>query len=150
MEVFPNWTAVPIVFFLILLTFLLNRLFFTPLGKTIEERHRRIGGAQKEAEEIRQASRDRLAEFDRKMREARREADLQMAQVKNAALQEKNSILGGKKTEVEEMLAEARANLNQKKEEAKKTLEAESQSFAYRIASQILGRPIQPRKQIRT
>ena len=149
MEVFPNWTAVPIIFFLILLTFILNRLFFIPMAKTLENRHRKIEGARKEAEEIREASAERLAEFDRKMREARREAGLQMAQVKNAALDEKNQIVSARKGEVEKMLVEARGQISQRTEEAKKTLEKESRSFAYRIASRILGRPIQ-RKQVTT
>jgi F-type H+-transporting ATPase subunit b len=150
MEVFPNWTTIPIIFFLILLTFILNRLFFIPIRKTIEDRHQKIEGAQKEAEEIREASRARLAEFDRRMRDARREGDLQMAQVKNAAINEKNQIVTAKKGEVEKMVSEGRAQIQQRKEEAKKTLEQESRSFAYRIASRILGRPIQQRKQVTT
>ena len=49
MEIFPNWTTIPIVFFLIILTFILNRLFFRPLGKILAERDRKITGAKKEA-----------------------------------------------------------------------------------------------------
>ncbi len=83
MEVFPNWTFVPIVLLLMLLTYILNRTFFRPMQKTLDERASRIEGARKEAEEIRKSSQDRLADFDRRMREARREADQQMAQAKN-------------------------------------------------------------------
>ena len=52
MEIFPNWTVIPIIFFLIVLTFTLRRTFFDPLARTLAERHNRIEGAQKEAEEI--------------------------------------------------------------------------------------------------
>ena len=72
MEVFPNWTALPIIFFLIVLTYILNRTFFGPLADALGDRHRRIGGARQEAEEIKKASQDRIAEFDKTMREARR------------------------------------------------------------------------------
>lgn len=146
MEVFPNWTAIPIVIFLILLTYILNRAFFRPMAKALEERHHRIGGAQKEAEEIRRLSRERIAEFDKRMREMRREADQQMAQAKNEALGEKSSILSVKRTEAEKMIAEGREEIRRKTEEARKTLESESKAFAYQIASQILNRPIGQRK----
>src|SRR5437667_164682 len=75
MEIFPNWTVLPILIFLITLTYILNRTFFRPMGEVLLERHRRIQGARKEAEEIRQSLQDKLAEFDRKLREARRESD---------------------------------------------------------------------------
>lgn len=146
MEVFPNWTAIPIVIFLIFLTYVLNRAFFRPMAKALEERHRRIGGARKEAEEIRRISRERIAEFDKRMREIRREADLQMAQARNEALGEKTGILSVKRAEAEKMIAEGREEIRRKTEEARKTLEAESKSFAYQIASQILNRPVGQKK----
>src|ERR1041385_1036849 len=101
MEIFPNWTAIPIILFLVILTFILNRTFFRPLAKALEERFQRIEGARREAEEIRIASQERLAEFDRRLREARRESDSQMAQIKNEALSEKNSIVSQKRSESE-------------------------------------------------
>jgi F-type H+-transporting ATPase subunit b len=143
MEIFPNWTSVPIVFFLILLTFVLNRTFFRPLGKTIEERHRRIGGARREAEEIKKASQEKGLEFERKLRDARREADQQILQVKTAALGEKSQVVARQRSETEKMLQEARADLRTKTEEARQSLESQAQLFAVRIASQILKRPVQ-------
>src|SRR5262245_56692289 len=101
MEIFPNWTFIPVVTLLLILVFVLNRLFFRPLGKVLEERHRRIEGAQLEAEQIRTASQGRLAEFDRKMREARRESDEHMAKITAEAMQERAKIIGGKRSEVE-------------------------------------------------
>jgi len=146
MEVFPNWTAIPVIFFLILLTYILNRAFFRPMAQALEERHRRIGGAQKEAEEIRRTSQERIAEFDQRMREARREADQQMAQARNEALGEKSGILSVKRTEAEKMITEGREEIRRKTEEARKTLESESKSFAYQIASQILNRQVSQKK----
>src|SRR5262245_8998588 len=103
MEIFPNWTVIPIIFFLIILTFTLRRTFFDPLAKTLAERHNRIEGAQKEAEEIRKASQDRLAEFDRRMRDARRESDVQMAKIKNEAMSERNKLISQRRSESEKM-----------------------------------------------
>lgn len=143
MEIFPNWTFFPILFFLILLTFILNRLLFRPLGKTLEEREHRITGARLEAEEIRKASQEKGLEFERRLREARREADQQVAQVKNAALGEKSEVVTRQRSETEKMLAEAKADIRSRVEEARIKLEGQARGFATRIASRILKRPVQ-------
>jgi F-type H+-transporting ATPase subunit b len=142
MEIFPNWTVIPILFFLIVLTFILNRTLFRPLGKTLEERERRITGARIEAEEIRKASQDKGLEFDRKLREARREADQQVAQVKNAALGEKNQVVTRQRSETEQMLAEAKSEIRAKVEETRLKLEEQTHNLAVRIATRILNRPL--------
>ena len=143
MEIFPNWTVVPILFFVLVLTFILNRTLFRPLGKILEERERRISGARIEAEEIRQASQQKGLEFDKRLREARREADQQVAQVKNAALGEKTQVVTRQRSETEQMLAAAKTEIRTKVEEARLKLEAQTQHLAARIATRILNRPLQ-------
>ena len=142
MEIFPNWTFIPVVTLLLILVFALNRLFFRPLGRILEERHKRIEGAHLEAEQIRAASQGRLEEFDRKMREARRESDERMAKITAEAMQEKQRIVSGKKSEVEKMLSEARTDIKKRTEEARAKLLALQDKFAILIASRILKRPV--------
>ena len=49
MEIFPNWTVIPVVMLLVIFPFILKRIFFDPMARILDERHRRIEGAQKEA-----------------------------------------------------------------------------------------------------
>ena len=142
MEIFPNWTVIPILIFVITLTFILNRTLFRPLAKTLEERERKISGARIEAEEIRMASQQKGLEFDRRLREARREADQQVAHVKNAALGERTQVVTLQRSETEKMLTEAKAEIRTKVEEARIKLEAQTQQLAARIATRILNRPL--------
>lgn len=142
MEIFPNWTFIPVVTLLLILVFVLNRLFFRPLGRVLDERHKRIEGAQQEAEQIRAISQGRLEEFDRKMREGRRESDEHMARITAEATQERHRIVSGKKTEVEKMLGEARADIQKRTEDAREKLLALRDKFAVLIASRILKRPV--------
>ncbi|MCI0447254.1 ATP synthase F0 subunit B [bacterium] len=142
MEIFPNWTFIPVVTLLLILVFALNRLFFRPIGRILDERHKRIEGAQLEAEQIRAASQGRLEEFDRKMREARRESDEHMARITAEAMQERQHIISGKKSEVEKMLGEARTDIQKRTEEARAKLLALRDKFAILIASRILKRPV--------
>lgn len=146
MDIFPNWTVIPVVTLLLIFLFLLKRVFFNPLQQTLAERSRRIEGAQREAEEIRKASKDRLADVDRKMREARRETDAYMAQLRNQALSQKGEIVASRRSEVEKLIAEGREDLRNKTSEAAQKLKAQSGEFARRIASQILRRPVQGKK----
>jgi F-type H+-transporting ATPase subunit b len=142
MEIFPNWTFIPVVTLLLILVFVLNRLFFRPLGRTLNERHKRIEGAQLEAEQIRAASQGRLEEFDRKMRQGRRESDEHMARITAEAMQERQRIVSEKKSEVEKMLSEARTDIQKRTEEARAKLLALRDKFAILIASRILKRPV--------
>ena len=145
MEIFPNWTLFPIIAFLLILVFVLNRLLFRPLGKVLAERDNRIVGARHEAEQIRIASQEKAQEFERKLREARREADLQIAQVKTAAIGEKSDVITRQRSETEKMLKDAKADIQVKTEEARRTLQTQAQLFAEEIASRILKRPLQRR-----
>src|SRR5688572_30359270 len=74
MEIFPNWTAIPVIVLLIILALSLRRIFFIPMAQTLQERHHRIEGAREEAEQIKKSSAERLGEFDQRMRAARRES----------------------------------------------------------------------------
>lgn len=143
MEIFPNWTAIPVVVLLLIFLFSLKRVFFDPLRKTLEERSSRIEGARHEAEEIHRVSQDRVSDVDRRMRDARRESDAHMAQLRNQALNEKGQIVGARRSETEKLLSEAKQELKNKTAKAGEELRAQSQDFARQIASRILKRPLQ-------
>lgn len=146
MEIFPNWTVIPVVLILLTLILFLSRNFFKPMAQTLDERSRKIEGARIEAEQIRSASQERLSDFDRRLREARRESDQHMAAITNEAVTEKNRIVSSKRSEVEQMLDKAKQELTAQTEDAGKKLQTESEQFAERIASQILKRPVGGKK----
>jgi F-type H+-transporting ATPase subunit b len=143
MDIFPNWTVFPVVFLLTLLTFILSRTFFRPLGQVLDERDRQIEGARKEAEEIRLASQNRMTEFDNKMREARRQADLIMAEMDKQVQEERGFLISEKRSEAQKMLEQSRAEIQQKTADAGRELQSQSDQFARLIADHILKRPLQ-------
>jgi F-type H+-transporting ATPase subunit b len=142
MEIFPNWTFIPVVFLLLIFIFIARRTFFGPLSRVLQERHSRIEGALVEAEQIRENSQKMLSDFDRKIRDARRESDQQIGQITAEAMQEKNRIVSGKRSEAEGMLTKAKEEIRVKREDAKGKLQSLKEDFARRIASKILKRPI--------
>ena len=71
MEIFPNWTFIPVVVLLLIFIFSAHRLFFRPLSRVLEERHQRIEGAMAEAEQIKATSQKMVSDFELKMRDAR-------------------------------------------------------------------------------
>jgi ATP synthase F0 subunit b len=142
MEIFPNWTVIPVVTLLLIFIFIARRVFFGPLSNVLEERHRKIEGAQVEAEQIRETSQKMLSDFDRKMRDARRESDQQIAQITAEAMQERNRIVSSKRSEVDTMLSQAKSEILSKKDEARGKLKNLKDEFARLIASRILKRPV--------
>jgi F0F1-type ATP synthase membrane subunit b/b' len=108
----------------------------------LEERNQRIEGAMAEAEQIKATSQKLVSDFELKMRDARRESDLQMAQITAEAQQERNRIVSAKKSEVEKMLSEAKQDIRQRTEEVRGKLQNFKDEFARMIASRILKRPI--------
>jgi ATP synthase F0 subunit b len=142
MEIFPNWTFIPVVTLLLIFVFIASRTFFRPLSRVLEERHHRIEGALVEAEQIRENSQKVLSDFDRKIRDARRESDQQIGQITAEATQEKNRIVSSKRTEVEAMLTKSKAEIRARKEEVKGKLQSLKEDYARMIASRILKRPV--------
>ncbi len=150
MEIFPNWTFIPVVIVLLIFIFTAHRTFFRPLRRVLEERHSRIEGALVEAEQIRESSQKMLSDFDRKMREARHESDQQVAKITAEAMQERNRIVSTKRSEVESMLTQGKDEIRTRKEEVKAKLQGLKNEFARLIASRILKRPVgkQPGKSV--
>ncbi|HSP07540.1 MAG TPA: hypothetical protein VLR94_10205, partial [Acidobacteriota bacterium] len=83
---------------------------------------------------------------DRRMRDARRESDTYMAQLRNQALSEKGQIIGARRSETEKLLSEAKLDLQNKTAKAAEELRSQSRDFARQIASRILRRPVQGNK----
>jgi F0F1-type ATP synthase membrane subunit b/b' len=135
MDIFPNWTVVPIVLFLVVLTYILNRTFFRPMGQTLAERSRLACTA-------------RIEEFEKKLREARRESDSHMAQIRSGALEEKNRVLSETRGRAEKTLSDAREDIRSKTAQAEKQLHDHAEDFARRIASRILNRPLRQSRQM--
>ena len=136
----PDLSVIWVIFFVLLLTFLLNRLLFKPILRVIGERERAITSARELAERSAAEARAATAEFERKTAEARAELYKQMDEMRRAALAGRAEILSRTRAEAEAQITAASAKLAAEAEEARRNLSAEADALGAAVAERILGR----------
>jgi F-type H+-transporting ATPase subunit b len=138
--VLPDLSVLWVIFFVLLLTVILDRLLFKPILRVIAERERAITSARELAERSATEARAATAEFERKTSEARGEIYRQMDDMRRAALAERVEIVSGTRAEAEAEIASATAQLQVEVERARRTLTADADALGTAAAERILGR----------
>jgi F-type H+-transporting ATPase subunit b len=129
-----------VIFFVLLLTALLNRLLFKPVLRVMEARERAVTSARELAERSAHEARLASAEFEKKTAEARTELYRQMDEMRRAANQERAEIMSRTRAEAEADIAAASARLSAEAEEARRRLDMEADALGAVVAERILGR----------
>lgn len=136
----PDLSVLWVIFFVLLLTVILDRLLFKPILRTVAERERAITSARELAERSATEAKAATAEFDRRTAEARGEIYRQMDEMRRAALAERADILSRTRAEAEADVAAASAALQAEVEEARRRLSADADALGAAAAERILGR----------
>ena len=136
----PDLSVLWVIFFVLLLTVLLDRLLFKPVLRVMEERERAIRSARELAERSASEARLASAEFEKKTAEARTELYRQMDEMRRAAMSERAEIMSRTRAEAEAEIAAASAKLAAEAEEARRRLSAEADVLGAAVAERILGR----------
>ena len=136
----PDLSVVWVIFFVLLLTVVLDRLLFKPLLRVMEERQRAVSSARELAERSANEARLAAAEFDRRTGEARADLYRQMDEMRRAAMDERATILSRTRAEAETEIAAASAKLQAEAEEARRRLSADADALGAAVAERILGR----------
>ncbi len=129
-----------VIFFVLLLTALLNRLLFKPVLRVMEARASAVTSARELAERSAQQARLASAEFERKTADARAELYRQMDEMRRAAMEERAETLSRTRAQAESDIAAASARLAAEAEQARRGLEAEADALGAAVAERILGR----------
>ena len=136
----PDLSVVWVIFFVLLLTVVLDRLLFQPLLRVMEERQRAVSSARELAERSANEARLAAAEFDRRTGEARADLYRQMDEMRRAAMDERATILSRTRSEAEAEIAAASTKLQAEAEEARRRLSADADALGAAVAERILGR----------
>lgn len=138
----PDLSVFWVVFFVLLLTLILDRLFFRPLLAIIKQREDAVGSAKALANQAAAEARRATEEFDRQTTAARAEVYRQMDEMRRAALDDRASLVEATRKEAETTLAQARADLANDVAAARARLDKDAEILAADAASQILGRRV--------
>jgi F-type H+-transporting ATPase subunit b len=138
--VLPDLSVVWVIFFVLVLTAVLNGLLFKPLLRVMAERQRAVTSAREMAERSAHEAGRAAAEFDRKTSEARAELYRQMDEMRRTALDERAAIVTRTRAEAEAEITAASAKLQAEAEEARRRLSADADALGAAVAERILGR----------
>jgi F-type H+-transporting ATPase subunit b len=138
--VLPDLSVFWVIFFVLLLTVILDRLLFKPILRVIRQREDAIRSARELAERSATEARAAAAEFEQKTSAARADIYRQMDEMRRAALAERTDILARTRAEAEAEIAAAAAKLDQDAAEARRRLEADAEALGAAAAERILGR----------
>ena len=137
---FPDLSVLWVIFFVLVLTILLDRLLLRPLQRVMHQREDATRSARALAERSALEAREAAAEFERKTTAARAEVYRQMDDMRRTALAERTEILAQTRAQAEQEIAAASAQLQADSEEARRRLAADAEALGAEAAERILGR----------
>jgi F-type H+-transporting ATPase subunit b len=136
----PNLSVLWVIFFILVLTFIVDRLLLKPVLGVIRRREEAIASAGELARRSAAEAQAATAEFDRKTGAARAEMYREMDEMRRAALGRRAEIVAQTREEAEAQVAAAMTRLDAEAAAARRTLEADAQTLGAAAAEKILGR----------
>jgi F0F1-type ATP synthase membrane subunit b/b' len=129
-----------VIFFVLVLAVIVNRLLITPLQRVVEERRERVRSATALAHLSAEKARAVAAEFERRTLAARADVYREMDEKRRAALEARSETLAKTRQEVDSSVAEATALLRAQATEARQRLEQDADALATAVVERVLDR----------
>jgi F-type H+-transporting ATPase subunit b len=136
----PNLSVLWVIFFVLLLTVVVDRMLLKPVLAVIKKREEAIDSARDLARRSATEAQAATAEFERKTAAARAEMYREMDDMRRAALDRRAEIVAATRAEAEAQVADAAKRLDEEAAAARHKLEAEAQALGLAAAEKILGR----------
>lgn len=139
-QLVPDGTLVVHIAIIITMVFVLNRLLFRPVGRTLKEREARTQGRTDQAREIIQRVRESLSRYENSLRSARAEGYTLLEQQQAEAYGERQRKIVAVRQEVEEQIGKEKDEISAQAEQARRALRGEAEQVAASIRTQVLRR----------
>ena len=136
----PNLSVFWVILFVLVLTFVIERLLLRPVMSVIRARELAIASARELAQRSASEAQAATAEFERKTAAARAEIYRQMDEMRRTALGRRAEIVAQTRAEAETAVAEALRQLDEESRAARRRLEADAETLGAAAADRILGR----------
>ena len=136
----PDLSVVWVIFFVLLLTFLMNQLLFKPLVRVMTARQSAVKAARNLADRAAADATKATEAFDEKTHAARLELAGQMEQARRAAEDERARLLADAQAQAHGAIAEGTRQLTAEAADARQRIDRDSTELARAIAERVLGR----------
>ena len=138
----PDLSVAWVIFFVLLLTVIVDRLLLRPVLRVIAAREGAIRSARELAERSANDARAAAAEFDQKTTAARADIYKQMDEMRRAANTDRAEAMARTRAEAEAEIAAASSRLKAETEDARRKLESDADALGGVVAERILGRKV--------
>ena len=139
-QLIPDGTILIHIAIIITMVFVLNRLLFKPVLRTLSEREARTHGRSDEARETVRKVGESLSRYENSLRQARAEGYGLLEQRQSEANGERQRKVAEVRREVEEQLGSEKSEIQAQAESARATLLGEAERVATEIKEQVLRR----------
>lgn len=129
-----------VIFFILILTFIVNTLLFKPLQRVMHEREHAVASARALAEESAARAAAAAAELEARTAAARAEVYKAMDERRQAALAYRSELMAEAKQQVADTLAQATSEIERAHQDARGKLESDARALGDAIVSRVLDR----------
>ncbi len=141
-QLVPDGTLILHVLIILVMIYVLNATLFKPINRILEARDQRTRGRLSEAQQILKNVSEQLANYERRLRQARGEAYALSESERTFAMQERQQKLNEMRQRFSESIAQEKKAIEQQADAARRTLEGDSRRLAREIGARVLGRPV--------
>ncbi|MCS6884295.1 MAG: ATP synthase F0 subunit B [Acidobacteriota bacterium] len=138
----PDLSILFTVAIFIALVFVLDRIILTPVGQVLDEREKRTSGTIADAKKVLQDYEQRLADYQRRIREAKAENYKMLEERRTVALAERAKKLEAAREEAAREIEAGRKEIEAAVRQARESLEDDAAAMAKSIAASVLRRPL--------
>ena len=134
-QLVPDGTLILHVIIILVMVYVLNATLYKPINRILQARERRTKGILSDVSA-------KLSEYERTLRQARAEAYAFTEAERGMAMEERQKKLNEMRQQLSESIAKEKTLIQRQADEARATLQVESQHIAQEIGSRVLSRPI--------
>ena len=141
-QLVPDGTLILHGLIIIIMVIVLNRTLFKPINRILEERDRRTSGLLSETEQTLARIDQSLRQYEQTLRAARAEGYQLLERQRAEAIREREQQIASARELLSSQSSTEKQQIRSQAEVARTTLAKEAKRIAFRISSQILGRPV--------
>jgi len=141
-QLVPDGTLIFHVVIIVAMVAILNRTLFRPINRILSDRELQTEGGVTEAAAVVGRAREKVKDYERRLREARAEGYQELEQEKLRNLRDRERKLQELRAEMGAWVRDQKGQLQAQAESARKELDQKTQEMGARIATRILDRPV--------
>lgn len=141
-QLVPDGTLILHVLIILVMVYVLNATLYKPINQILESREKRTRGRLSEAQELVKSVKEKLADYERSLRQARSEAYALAETERAEAMMKRQQRVNELRNQLAQSIAAEKEAIQQQAAQARASLEVESREIAREISSRVLNRSI--------